>query len=813
MADKDFAVKNGLTVNGSVLVVNTATGRIGINTTSPDATIQIVGTANVSGAVRITGVLTAVSTISGSIDGNANNSSNLGGTAAALFALRTEVTANAATAYTNAVSYAASIAATAFANAASRADSAYSNAVAIAANATNITSGTISNLRLPAAISVTSLAGSGAGITSVNAATVGSNTALTLRAYSDTTAATAYSNAVTIAATAFANAASRADSAYSNAVAIAANATNITSGTISNLRLPAAISVTSLAGSGAGITSVNAATVGGNSAVTLRAYSDTMAATAHTNAVSYAASISATAFSNAASRADSAYSNAVTIATNASNISSGTLANARLPAAISVTSLAGSGSGITGVNASTLGGYGSGSFALLSGATFSGAVTFQSRITQSASGFVIGDKADISARTDSGFFQSATTTTAAGWPVNDGGWYHLISTTHSNDANYYAMQFACSFYDSNLVFFRATNGSGAAGWNRLLHSGNYNSWAPTLTGTGASGTWGISITGSANYATSAGSATSATSATSASSATLATKASTLSQGGGNGTAMTFNWAGQGGQPSWLWGSNDGSTHYIYNPSNFSVAYAATAPWAGISSKPDVLVQGESNRTLFSFRTNIMYDNDDPTNYYLDMNGTSRINVVHVHSMLDAGDNTYYIDMNGTSRMNALYVAQLYDIDDGTYYINMNATSRMNAIHVNVLYDINNAGYYLDINGTNRMAMVDADNINSYGYITASGDISSLSDRRTKHDIKKIDNALDKLLTLTGVTYRRNSDDVEATGLIAQDVNEVLPQAIQVNEDGYMSLAYGNMLGLVVEAIKELKREIDELKRA
>ena len=62
----------------------------------------------------------------------------------------------------------------------------------------------------------------------------------------------------------------------------------------------------------------------------------------------------------------------------------------------------------------------------------------------------------------------------------------------------------------------------------------------------------------------------------AASATLASKASTLAQGGGNGTAMTFNWAGQAGQPTWLWGSNDGTSHYVYNPSNFSVSSATTS---------------------------------------------------------------------------------------------------------------------------------------------------------------------------------------------------------------------------------------------
>ena len=62
----------------------------------------------------------------------------------------------------------------------------------------------------------------------------------------------------------------------------------------------------------------------------------------------------------------------------------------------------------------------------------------------------------------------------------------------------------------------------------------------------------------------------------AATATLATKASTLSQGGGTGTGMTFNWSGQGGQPTWLWGSNDGTNIYVWNPSNFNVNYATSA---------------------------------------------------------------------------------------------------------------------------------------------------------------------------------------------------------------------------------------------
>ena len=81
----------------------------------------------------------------------------------------------------------------------------------------------------------------------------------------------------------------------------------------------------------------------------------------------------------------------------------------------------------------------------------------------------------------------------------------------------------------------------------------------TVTATTFSGSFSGSITG--NSATS----------------TLAAKASTLASGGGNGSGMTFNWTpGTGTQPTWLWGGNDATNMYVYNPSNFSVAYATSA---------------------------------------------------------------------------------------------------------------------------------------------------------------------------------------------------------------------------------------------
>jgi hypothetical protein len=94
-----------------------------------------------------------------------------------------------------------------------------------------------------------------------------------------------------------------------------------------------------------------------------------------------------------------------------------------------------------------------------------------------------------------------------------------------------------------------------------------------------------------------------------------------------------------------------------------------------------------------------------------------------------------------------------------------------------------------------------------GDILAGGNVTAYSDIRRKKDLVKLDNALGKVEQLTGYTYTSKTDNKRYTGLIAQDVQKVLPEAVHKEElDGHLSLAYGNMAGLFVEAIKELTRK-------
>lgn len=100
-----------------------------------------------------------------------------------------------------------------------------------------------------------------------------------------------------------------------------------------------------------------------------------------------------------------------------------------------------------------------------------------------------------------------------------------------------------------------------------------------------------------------------------------------------------------------------------------------------------------------------------------------------------------------------------------------------------------------------------------GALYATDDITAFSDKRGKENIDRIENALDKISKLCGYTYNLKSSGKRSTGLIAQEVLEVLPEAVAGSEETNYALSYGNMMGLVVEAIKDLKREIEEIKNS
>jgi len=90
-------------------------------------------------------------------------------------------------------------------------------------------------------------------------------------------------------------------------------------------------------------------------------------------------------------------------------------------------------------------------------------------------------------------------------------------------------------------------------------------------------------------------------------------------------------------------------------------------------------------------------------------------------------------------------------------------------------------------------------------------VNSTSDERLKSNISMMNSteALDKVCSLQGVSYIMEGKP--NVGLIAQRVEEVVPEVVTTNEDGYKSVAYGNIVALLVEAVKDQQDQINELK--
>jgi hypothetical protein len=133
-------------------------------------------------------------------------------------------------------------------------------------------------------------------------------------------------------------------------------------------------------------------------------------------------------------------------------------------------------------------------------------------------------------------------------------------------------------------------------------------------------------------------------------------------------------------------------------------------------------------------------------------------------------------------------------------------------------NMNGQGYALYINPANNYIGIDKSsasyNLDVAGTIRATSDVIAFSDKRVKENIVTINSALDKVTKLRGVTYTRKDTDDKSTkvGVIAQEVLEVLPEVVEKDDEGMYSVAYGNMAGVFIEAIKELKAEVDSLKQ-
>ena len=92
------------------------------------------------------------------------------------------------------------------------------------------------------------------------------------------------------------------------------------------------------------------------------------------------------------------------------------------------------------------------------------------------------------------------------------------------------------------------------------------------------------------------------------------------------------------------------------------------------------------------------------------------------------------------------------------------------------------------------------------------DYNSSSDKRLKKNIKTVTGALATVDALRGVSFEWKEGGAKAIGMIAQEVSDVLPDVVTTDDNGYLGIKYNNVVGVLVEAIKELKADFEAYKK-
>ena len=195
----------------------------------------------------------------------------------------------------------------------------------------------------------------------------------------------------------------------------------------------------------------------------------------------------------------------------------------------------------------------------------------------------------------------------------------------------------------------------------------------------------------------------------------------------------------------------------------------------------------------------------------------------------ASNDTWGIRTGGSSDSGFL---EIYTGDNGSEPIYVTQLSGSSEAHKATLLD--GAGNTIFPNTVTVGALVSTGNVGAsslsisgtatVGALISKGDVTafSTSDRSIKSNIEVIPNALDKIGAIHGVTFNRTDkkDEPREAGVIAQEIQAVLPEVVRAQDTGLLGVDYGKLVSLLIQGIKEqqiqielLKADIQELKSA
>ena len=167
------------------------------------------------------------------------------------------------------------------------------------------------------------------------------------------------------------------------------------------------------------------------------------------------------------------------------------------------------------------------------------------------------------------------------------------------------------------------------------------------------------------------------------------------------------------------------------------------------------------------------------------NGSANISLSLANLGFTGASNANYITNNNQLTNGAGYTTSVGDITGVTAGTNLNGGGSSGSVTLN-------------LDSTITVTTVNA------------GTVNTTSDERAKKDITPITGALNKVQQLGGYSFTLKETDERSSGVIAQEVQKVMPELVQEGAEGLLAVQYGNMVGLLIEAIKEQQAQIDAL---
>ena len=273
--------------------------------------------------------------------------------------------------------------------------------------------------------------------------------------------------------------------------------------------------------------------------------------------------------------------------------------------------------------------------------------------------------------------------------------------------------------------------------------------------------------------------------------------------GGNLYGLAWSYNPGYGAPGNNAQSKDGLNHQLLLMMNGTTYFAAgNGVWtSGIGTSTS------------DWRAPIFYDSGN-TAYYVNPDGTS--NIYQLTGAITYGS---YGSFTASGSLNsyagisfpAVSAALMMNQGSSGFYFNNNTwgmyCNNAGSVYAALYYDISNTAYYVDPASTTNLNV-----LTTAGAITATGNVTAYSDIRVKANVETIPSALHKLDQIRGVTYTRTDlEDKERryAGVIAQEIEQVLPEAIFENEE-YKSVDYNATIGLLIQAVKELTDKVKAL---